>query len=188
MTWAVPRAFPGGTVVVMGAGPSMSDTVAAKVRGLPAIVVNDVFTIAPWAWMLYAADWRWWKSHPSAFAFAGLKAVVEHQLLPGVHCLRNTGIDGFDPDPRNVRTGNNSGYQATHIAIHTGAARVLLTGMDMRGGHFNRDDDGPLRRDWIARFAGLIGRAEIINCTPGSALDCFPMMDLDEALREREVA
>jgi hypothetical protein len=187
MTWAIPRAFPGGTVVVMASGPSMSSSVAAKVRdsGLPAIVVKDAFLVAPWAWLLYGAEWEFWKKRPAALQFKGLKVSVESNEV-GVHLLRNTGIDGFDEDPRNIRTGNNSGYQATHCAIHAGAARVLLTGFDMRGGHFNGRPDGPLRRDWITRFAGLQeimrGRVDIINCTPDSALQCFPFVSLDEAL------
>jgi hypothetical protein len=187
MTWHVPAAFPGGSVVVMASGPSMSAAVAAKVRasGVPAIAVNTTFLLAPWAWMLYAADWRWWHEHPLALQFEGLKATADI-AVPPVHRLRNTGIDGFDPDPGCVRTGNNSGYQAVHIAIHTGAARVLLTGFDMRGGHWHALKDGPLRRDWIAHFATLAeavrGRVEIINCTPASALTCFPRQTLDEAL------
>jgi len=187
MTSAVPRAFPGGTVVVMASGPSMSREVAASVRdsGHPAIVVNTTFRLAPWAWMLYAADWRWWKSHPDAIRFPGIKMTIEANS-PEVKRLKNTGIDGFDPDPTCVRTGNNSGYQAVHCAIHTGAARVLLTGFDMNGGHWHGDNVGGLRRDWIARFPALGDAArergaEIINCTPNSALKSFPMMTLAEA-------
>jgi hypothetical protein len=183
--WTVPRCFEGATVVVLGSGPSLNARDVAKVRDLPTIAVNDAHLLAPWAWMLYAADWRYWGRSPSARKFAGLKVSVE-AYLPEVLRLRNTGIDGFDADPSCIRTGNNSGYQGLHIAIHTGAARVLLLGFDMKGGHFNGRPDGPLRRDWLPRFAALEflmrGRVEIINCTPQSALACFPARMLDEAL------
>lgn len=172
----------------MASGPSMSRDVAAKVHesGHPAIVVNTTFRLAPWAWMLHAADWRWWMSHPDAIRFAGMKVTIEANA-PEVKRLRNTGIDGFDPDPTCIRTGNNSGYQAVHSAIHTGAARILLTGFDMSGGHWHGDNVGGTRRDWIARFPVLGSAArergiEIINCTPRSALKAFPMMPLEEAL------
>lgn len=193
MTWAIPAAFPGGTVVVMASGPSMGPEVAAKIQasGLPAIVVNTTYLLAPWAWMLYAADWRWWRSNPAALKFRGLKVSVEEARQPGiVHLLRNTGIDGFDPDPTCVKTGNNSGYQATHCAIHATrqCGRVLLTGFDMDGGHWHDDGEGELRRDWITRMEYLAelmrGRVDIINCTPGSAIKCFPAMELDEALEK----
>jgi hypothetical protein len=188
--WRVPREFEGQTVVVMASGPSMCKRDADKVRdaGVPAIVVNETYRLAPWAWMLYAADWKWWARSPKALEFTGHKVSVEagKPHLPQVKRLRNTGIDGFDPDPSCVRAGNNSGYQAVHIAIHTGAARILLLGFDMRGGHWHGASYGPLRRDWINRFRALAwtisAKVQIINCTPFSALDCFPKMPLDEAL------
>lgn len=188
--WTVPREFPGQTVVVMASGPSMGRAVASKVQAswLPTIAVKHAFRLAPWAWLLYGADWRFWKNCPEALMFQGHKVCIETKVphQPEVKSLRNTGIDGFDPDPACLRTGNNSGYQALHIAIHAGASRVLLTGFDMRGGHFNGRPDGPLRRDWIPRFATLYeavrDRVEIINCTPNSALQCFRFMSLDEAL------
>lgn len=188
MSFAIPRAFPGGTIVVMASGPSMSGDVAKKIRdsGRPAIVVNTTFRLAPWAWMLYAADWRWWKSHPDGIRFQGMKVSIEAND-PQVRRLRNTGIDGFDADPSCVRTGNNSGYQAVHCAMHTGAARILLTGFDMDGGHWHGANVGGVRRDWIARFPALRDAArergvEIINCTPKSALKVFPMMALEGAI------
>lgn len=192
IAWRVPPVFSGGTVVVIASGPSLTAEDVAKVRAadLPTIVVNDVFLLAPWAWLLYAADWRWWKKRPAALNFAGIKASVEG-FYPGIVRLRNTGIDGFDPDPSCIRTGNNSGYQAVHIAIHTGAARIVLLGFDMRGGHFNGRPDGAVRRDWIARFCDLADviedRVDIVNATPDSALRCFRFMRLDDAIKQERV-
>lgn len=160
---------------------------AGKVRdaGAPTIVVNDTYVLAPWAWMLYAADWRWWQRNPLALRFAGLKVSVEAYLVD-VMRLRNTGIDGFDPDPGCLRTGNNSGYQAVHCALHTKPSRVLLLGFDMKGGHWNGRQDGGVKRDWISRFSILAelmqGKVEILNCTVDSAMKCFPFVPLDEAL------
>jgi hypothetical protein len=180
--WTVPRAFPGGTVVVMASGPSLSvaDAEAVRSSGFPTIAVKAAYLLAPWAWMLYGAEWEFWRRTNGPMKFAGHKVSIEE---PSVFQLRNTGIDGFDPDPSCVRTGNNSGYQAVHAAIHTGAARIVLLGFDMKGGHFNGRKDGPPRRDWIPRFEGLAGcGAEIINCTPGSALTCFPRVPLADVI------
>jgi hypothetical protein len=145
--------------------------------------------------MLYAHDWKWWThpSHKDAMNFPGLKVGGEG-APKGVFALRNTGILGFDPDPRNMRVGGNSGFQAIHIAIHGGAKRVLLLGFDMHGGHWhgphpsgltNAGEESYLR--WIGRFESLIPAIaqlglEVINCTPGSQLKCFPMMSLEDAL------
>ena len=79
-------------------------------------------------------------------------------------------------------------------AEHAGAAQLLLFGFDMQGGHWHdphpwplyQGDDGHFPR-WIARFkvlaAELAARSvEVLNCTPNSALDAFPMALLEDAL------
>lgn len=185
----------GDTVAVLASGPSMSQIVADKVRAarIRAIVVNDTYRLAPWADLLYAADRRWWEANPEAATeFAGVKLVGQSGVfLPGVQVMMRSGTSGFDPNPKFVRTGNNSGYAAVHVAIHAGAARILLCGFDMHGTHwFGSHTKRGLRNPnpgsfaaWIARFADLRGRgAEILNCTPGSKLTAFPFVELDEAL------
>jgi hypothetical protein len=137
--WTVPRAHEGATVAILASGPSMSQAVADAVHaaGIPAIAINSTFRLAPWADVLYAADPEWW-AHPSnrdALVFKGLR--LSCQPMKAVLQLRNSGVTGFDPDPAAVRTGGNSGYQALHVAIHAGAARVLLCGYDMHGGHWH---------------------------------------------------
>ena len=194
MKYRVPRMWEGETVAVLASGPSMSQEVADKVRGLHAIVVNDTYKLAPWADILYAADRRWWEANPEAAQFAGVKLCGQGGMLPdGVSVMMKSGTDGFDPNPNFVRTGNNSGYAAVHVAIHTGAARILLCGFDMHGTHWFGDHtkSTPSGRRlsnphessfarWIARFQSLKGAgAEIINCTPGSAMKCFEYKPLE---------
>lgn len=193
--WTVPPMWAGRTVAVMASGPSMSQEMADKVRAarLPAIVINNTYKLAPWADLLYAADEEWWAHNPHVPAeFPGLKASVSS--VSGVLRLRNTGADGFDDDKSAVRTGKHSGYQAVHIAAHTGALRILLFGFDMRGGHWHPEHELPLRttmRDlypiWAKRFddlgACLTQRGiEVINCTQGSAITAFPIMEFEKAL------
>lgn len=183
----------GLTVAVLASGPSMSERVVETVRaaGIRAIAINDTHRLAPWADMLYAADEEWWRIHPEALDFRGLLVSVSE--IPGVLKLQNSGVEGFEQHQIAVRTGGNSGYQAVHIAIHARAARVLLCGFDMSnraGLHWHGAHAAPLRNTdqgsysrWTERFAALRGRgAEIINCTPQSAITCFPSMDLHEAL------
>lgn len=203
MGYVVPRMWVGETVAVLASGPSMSQVVADKVRaaGLHAVVVNDTYRLAPWADILYAADRRWWEANPEAATeFAGIKLVGQSGVhLPGVQVMMNSGTNGFDPNPRFVRHGNNSGHAAIHVAIHTGAARILLCGFDMHdrdglhwfGLHTRKSNDGKILRNpahnsfrtWLKRASDLAaGGAEILNCTPGSALRCFRFADLDSVL------
>lgn len=200
MTWCVPRMWEGQTVAVLASGPSMTPHVAAAVRSIPTIVINDTFRLAPWAALLYAADAAWWAAHPDAHAFAGLKVTVDS--VQGVKQLAYSGSVGFDPNPGAIRTGSNSGYQGVHIAAQAGAARILLCGFDMsaaKGAHwFGPHDDGLVNtapetyERFIRRFEHLkvaldaLG-IEVINCTPGSALKCFACADLADIL-ERERA
>lgn len=195
MSYTVPRMFEGQTVAVLATGPSMSQEVADSVRELPCIAVNDAFRFAPWAAILYAADRRWWDANPEALRFAGVKMSAPGGPGGVVNTILQSGAVGFDPRPSRVRSGGNSGYQAVHVAIHTGAERILLLGFDMHGTHFfgphTKQVNGralgnpsPEKfKTWIERFGALRHRgAEIVNCTEGSALDAFPMASLGEVM------
>jgi len=185
----------GKTVAIMASGPSMSQAAADDVReaGIPSIAVNNTFELAPWADMLYAADSGWWDVHAqTALKFPGLKVTChECTVYKVVLWLRQSGCEGFDPDPKMIRTGGNSGYQAIHVAIQAGAKRILLLGYDMGGSHWFGKHKPPLRNTdpntytvWISRFSGLIGHgAEIVNCSKDSAITCFPKIPLKEALQ-----
>ena len=169
---------------------------------VPAIAINDIGidvtrngslvpAMAPWADLLYASDAQWWRVNAQqALKFPGIKASCTEVEYRAVHHIKNTGVEGFDPNPDCLRNGGNSGYAAIHIAIHAKASRIILLGYDMGGAHWFGQHEGGLRNTdsgtfqrWIPRFTGLIGRgSEIINCTPGSALTCFPFMPLEDAL------
>ncbi len=193
--WTVPRLWEGKTVAVLASGPSMSKDIADQVlaAAAPAIAINNTYLLAPWADMLYAADASWWAAHPAAAGFEGLRVTV--QDVPGTLKLRCSGPAGFDPHPGAVRSGGHSGHQAVHIAMHAGARRILLCGFDMHGTHWHGEHAAPLRNTaagtygrWVEQFAELGAAAlelgiQILNCTPRSALTCFPAMNLADALR-----
>jgi len=196
----------GRTVAILASGPSMSAHVAENIRqaGIPAVAINDTARLAPWADMLYACDGKWWLHHASwALNFAGLKVTADDSLVfPQVKCigLRPNGRGGyeelgFDPDPAYVRTGENSGYQTTHIVAHGGAKRILLTGFDMRGDHwFGKHPPGLADANGCGVFPQFIENfktiveplrergIDVVNCTPDSALRCFPLGNLEDEL------
>lgn len=149
--------------------------------------------------MLYGADSSWWIHHAhAAEKFEGMKVTCDPAVpYRDVLLVRNTGGHGFDPDPSSLRTGNNSAYQAAHIAIHAGASRILLCGVDMtakHGSHHHGDHPWPLRNtpetnylEMRRRWPGLIPAAqergvEIINCSALSELECFPRRDIKDLL------
>lgn len=212
MDWVTRKLWAGQTCAVLASGPSMTREVAQVVResGCRVIAVNDQGidkngkpAMAPWADIMYASDATWWNNmRREAVKFAGRKVTIATQgnvtpnvIADDVVIMGHGGVAGFDERPTHLRTGSNSGYAATHLAINLGAARIVLCGFDMRvvgdrahwfGDHHWR---GPHRTDYsifLYHFRNaakeFLKRAEILNATPGSALTCFPMMDLKEAL------
>ena len=207
--WTVPRLWPGATVAVVASGPSLS---CAQVRLLGmaqqqgrirVIAVNDGIYPAFYADALYACDGRWWAKHSGVPGFHGLKIALddtrrELDAYPDVKLMRNTGIEGLERDPTGLRTGRNSGYQAINLGAHLGSKRVLLVGFDMHpdedgNAHYFGDHD-----DWLTnptvfeqimvKHFTQLGRElealgiEVLNCTPGSALQVFPMKQLEAVL------
>lgn len=191
----VPRLWPGGTIACVGGGPSLTAADVAYVRGrvTATIAINDAYRLAPWADVLYACDAKWWYWHKGAPGFAGLKYSIDpvagarHR---DVHVLKRTGDEGLELDAGGLRSGGNSGYQAIGLAVHLGAARVILLGYDMQGGHwFGAHPNGskPPFVLCLQRFETLIAPlaalgVEVVNCSRESALTCFPRRSLEEAL------
>ncbi len=105
---------------------------------------------------------------------------------------------GLSFDPMVIHQGANSGFQALNLAVLMGAARVLLLGYDMGSSdaktHWHGNHPAGLNNpgaqnfaNWIAAFNSAAGQAiaagiDIVNCTPGGALDCFARQELSEAL------
>jgi hypothetical protein len=198
----MPRVFEDQTVVCLGGGPSLSQTQIDQVRDSDAhaIAVNDAYLVAPWAAILYAADLQWWQWHADALEFEGLRITTDPQAALDYHLLYLPGdrVDGFSLDPSRLSYGplhtSNSGYQAINLAILGGARRILLIGYDMRvvngaahwfGEHPNRQRSP--YANFVRGYDTTIDQladidAEIINCTPGSALHAYPFGNLEDLL------
>lgn len=194
----------GQTVAILASGESMSCEVVDQLRvaaGIRVIAINNNYRLAPWADLLYASDARWWDVHHKKVDGAGFKGTkvcceqVVQVAHPDVLWLRTSGERGFDSNPEFIRTGSNSGFQALHLAAHTGAKRILLCGYNMRGKHWHPEHEKPLKQTnpdyypiWITRLAELRTQlpqgVEVFNCTPNSALKCFPFKTLEQALIE----
>lgn len=198
----------GETVVILATGPSLNQADVDAVRGRARVIaVNDSYRLAPWADLIYACDERWWRwqyrDHKAAIAaFAGLRFALK-PVRPewGVTVLKNTGVTGLELNPGGLKNGRNSGYQAINLAVHLGAARILLLGYDMslgQGGKvhwFGSHPNGgrpPLTKfrlyfPSIAPPLKALG-IEVVNCSRRSALTCFPKVALERALPLRQVA
>jgi len=196
----VPRLYPGGTVVCLASGPSLTreDVEYCRTRVDGAVAVNNSYQLAPWATALYAADTLWWQWHKGAPGFKGLKYTVTRsttQQFRDVQLLRKSGDEGLDLKPDALRMGRNSGYQALNLAVHFGAKTIILLGYDMQRGpkdeaHWHGEHPNYSRspfKIFIQKFDTIVKPLEqagirVINCTRSTALHCFPEQPLEEAL------
>lgn len=201
----VPRCWPGATVVCVASGPSLTRDDVERVRVAHSegrcrvITINGRITErgcelnAPFADVLYGADATWWRAAKNAPGFRGLKVSCTPNEFRDVLVLEHRHEPGLSHDPGVLHTGGNSGYQAINLAILLGASRVLLLGYDMRHRdgkkHWHGDHPAGMTnpregnfKGWLANFATIETDADVINCTPGSALTCFPMANLEDVL------
>jgi hypothetical protein len=193
------------TTVVLGAGPSLTDEQVLHVRNadfVRVITVNVSYQKAPWADVFYGGDYLFYKVHYArmkAVAFKHVEmwtqdnAAAERWQINRIRGVNREGLGHSD-----IHMGGNSGYQAINLAFLWGCKRILLLGMDMRLGphgekHWHGDHEEPLVQrqtfdQWLLRFEKMaidlkaVG-VSVVNCTPGSALTCFPMSDIGEEMR-----
>lgn len=186
----------GETVAIIASGPSLTQADVDYLKGkCRVIVVNDNYQVAPWADILYACDLKWWKWHKGVPDFEGVKwsmdkaASADYRLRyiegkPGV---------GISTDPAVIHTGGNSGHQAINLAYHLGAREILLLGFDMKIGqsgaaHWFGDHPDNVRsnyKPWHKCMAEIAHQdlIHIINCSRDTALNCFEMMTIQEAIQ-----
>lgn len=165
-------------------GPSAraEDVARAHAAGYRIGAVGNGFELAPMAEFIAATDAAWWRRYPKTkVSGAALYCMLD---TPGVEMVTIPALGG----------PVNSGVLGLEIAKRSGAARILLLGFDMHGTHFFgkytnglRNTDELKRGQHLKQYAAWakLNRAvEVINCTAGSALTCFPMADLDACLAE----
>lgn len=174
----------GQTAVIVASGPSVIATDFELLRGHHVIAVNLSWQLVPWAEVLFATDGQFWFQHEGVPQFAG------RRVTSSPMAAQSFGIDVL------FTNGNNSGTRAIHLAEALGARRILLVGYSMHvkdGTHWHapylkshNPTEGSTRvwRDELIKLSAHMRKRgiEVINCTPGSALDCFPHLSLNEAL------
>lgn len=195
----------GRTAVVVCAGPSLSDEQldAISPAECKIIAVNTAYLYAPWAEVVYAGDMMFWRAH-----YARIKAACDPKVTQmwtqdssaaeryQINRQRAGNREGLGREV--IHLNGNSGFQAINLAYLWGAKKILLVGMDMKLGpngerHRHGDHEkglvqAQLFHDWLQRsvkFAEDLRAAgcDVVNCTPGSALTCFPFASIEEALQ-----
>lgn len=207
----LPR-WDGCTVAVIASGPSLSLEQCQQVAAWRAaredarvIVINTSFRRAPFADILYACDGSWWRAvdpetkktyfaeasevfPPSALWTQDAQAAKDFSL----NFIASQRSSNLSRNPKVVSQGMNSALQSINLAFLAGARRFILIGVDLKGKHWHADHPSPLsnslpHRNWRENFrvfaadlreAGVV----VVNCSPGTALDAFPLGELTEEL------
>jgi len=182
------------TVVIAGTGPSLTvEDLNACRDVVPVIVINSAWELAPWADVLYAADFGWWTTYKPTFTGIRLACKNQNSAIYGATVLKSLGYLGWSDDPDAVYDGGHSGYQAIQVAAtRLGAKRILLLGYDVKmsaDGRRNCYDNRktkPFFR-WLDTYATLAHAAqvrgiEIVNCSRDTALTAFPRQPLARGL------
>ena len=194
-------------IIVAAPGPSLTEEVAETCRGIPIIAIKQAALRIPWATAMYACNaWMWdlWGGFPK---FEGERWSLHHRLdrkdwLVDQYRLRlvrggGMNLGRFSDDPSVVNYGMCSGFATVGIAIHwlKRPGRILLVGFDFRmvgtrqywnGPHPKGRQGGQFQayaRCFEEAAKQMPQGVEIINATPKSALACFPMMPLEQALK-----
>lgn len=188
----------GRTAVCIATGPSLTPEHVARVKAasVATIGINDIGLTEPWIDLWYAADRRFWSHYRPARGTALRICAQPEALADGL-------VDGLlsvkDRDkalryvPGYVVSGGHSGCQALQLAISLGAKRVVLLGYDgkARGpktNYFGQKCAALQQQShyeaWpdVYRKLAIPSAVEVINATPGSAIDAYPKTDLEAAL------
>lgn len=196
--WRAPRLWPGGTAYILGGGPGLALVEPERLRGRHLIAINNAAVdFAPWADVAYWADRRWLEWNLAGLArhsgaYKVTRAAPSEPPPFTVHRLRHDRLSALSRDPAAV-AGYCGGGNGVNLAYLMGAARIVLFGFDMRplghwhGGHPVESKPTNYAERYIPalrRMAAELARdgVEVINATPGSALDCWPIVHPDEVL------
>lgn len=198
------------TAVVIASGPSLNGAQLSEVAlarcadRVRSIAVNNTLERAPFADVAYFGDYTAIKHYrPQLLKSLGAhgvewvtidSAAAERWKLTHVN---PASANGMQLD--RIRVNGNSGAQAINVAAAFGARRILLLGFDMQvdpvtraahwfGQHPKNLVTVQLFEEWLHKFEFIAKDAkalgvEIINCTPGGALEVFPRATISEALR-----
>ena len=208
----IPRKFEGEAAIVCGTGPSITPRVinAVNESGLPVFGANRAHEIFNCD-VLHGCNKEFWALYwPQIKNKPCDKWTTRPELegkYPGLEYIEERWEDGLSTEQHWIAAHHGTGPQLVNIAFLYGCERLLLVGWDMRfHGKKSRTEyaqrrylgeDELTRNHWpmtgpSGEMTGLIKEMEtirpedygieIINCTPGSAMTCFPMGELHEAI------
>lgn len=203
-----PDVFAGRTVVVMGNGTSLLGLDLARLHKADVLVSNGGFLTWPHAHTVMCSDRHYLATDPPFGQFLGKHIVVTQPQAvvtkdPRMIWSRRAFIEKVHgdifADPTILVEGHNSASTNISLAVLQGAKRILLLGIDLAPGKGYRrrayedliEASPQIAKSRYARMAVhltqqsvhvLARRVQVINCSPRSALTCYPYSTLESEL------
>ncbi|WP_376993378.1 hypothetical protein [Azospirillum himalayense] len=190
----------GQDVYAIGGGPSLRGFDFGRLRGRRVIACNAAGYSLPWADVLLFHDNSFFETNrPLIDGWPGLAVTASRAAKAASDRLLRVELverPDFTVGQPVLKLGASSGHTAVSLAIAMGARRVVLLGYDMRKvdgvthwhDRYTVADDpysGVFRDGWRGfNVAALAVGVEVLNATPGSALDEFRRVNIDDILRK----
>ncbi|RWO90923.1 hypothetical protein [Mesorhizobium sp.] len=201
--WAAEKIWPGETVFVLAAGPSTNALDLSRLRGRRVIAVKSAWKVFAAADVLFFADGRWWREkqlRPGVDAFAGLIVTTAMEISdPRIKRIKKIDPKQLSAKPGEVALARSSTTGAINLAIHFGAKKIVLLGVDAKLAPDGTRHNHGLRWPWpkgataeafadqakefeaIAPSAAGMG-VEIVNANPDSAIKTWPRLKFEDCL------
>ncbi|RWO29583.1 MAG: hypothetical protein EOS10_22320 [Mesorhizobium sp.] len=201
--WTITREWEGETVFILASGPSVLDLDLSLLTGRRVIAVKSSWLHWPPADVLFFADGRWWREkhlRPGVDAFAGLIVTTAMEIGdPRVKRIKKINPTHLSAKPGEVALARTSTTGAINLAIHFGARRIVLLGVDAKLGANGQRHSHRLNWPWpkggqpqafadqmaeyraIAPSAAAMG-VEIVNANPDSAVTIWPRLRFEDCL------
>lgn len=197
-----PRDWLGETVVIVASGPSTERVDLRLIHGRRAIAVSHGCRAMPRADVLlfggqaFAQNGEWRQFEGPLIVMAQQPARDVPHDSRFVH-MRRAGAAGLSSDPTCLCGAESSVTLAINYAVHRGVSRIILLGCDGQPGLAGQRRFGSLHpdaRDWPQRYAAQEAAmrsqleplrqlgVSVVNCSPGTALTCYPTASLEDAL------
>lgn len=208
----IPRKFDGDTAIVCGTGPSLNPRIIDTVNSSGLLIfganrAHEIFNCD----VLHGCNYQFWDLYWSDIKDKPCDKWTTRPELEGKYSgleyIEERWEDGLSTEQHWIAAHHGTGPQLVNIAYLYGCRRLLLIGWDMRFlGKVSRTqykqrrylgEDEITKDHWPmtgpdGEMTGLIREMEtikpedygieIINCTVGSAMRCFPFGDLNEEI------
>jgi hypothetical protein len=201
--WTAPRCWPGETVFILASGPSVKQLDLSPLKGRRVIAVKSSHLTWPTADVLFFADSRWWRDPKlKPRTFEGLivstaTSIADKASRARIRMMLKRNPVALAEERHAVALERTSTTGAINLAVHFGAARIVLLGVD---GKIAPDgtrhchgvkwpyplvetcfDDQAREYAAIAPSAERLG-VEIVNANPDSAISVWPRKPFQDCL------